>query len=315
MENFTIGTLSAARGTKLQDWLPVLNSRDKLPVTLINGASPGKTAVITAGIHGGEYPGIEAAIRLSKAIDAGEVHGRIALVHCVNQEAFFSKSQYYNPLDGQNLNRVFPGKALGTLSERLAYTLSSLFFTQADYYLDLHSGDIHENLTDFVLYPLLGSEEQIATSRHLAALLDVPYVVGSSSNTGTFGSAAEMGVPGLLGEIGCCGRWNEIQVEAYISGIRNILYYTGILEGEPRDVNPTFFKRMVGVSAGATGLWYPWVEPDQPVSEGQPIGEIRDLFGTVTEKYLAPTSGVMLYVVSSLSVKLGEPLAAVGEPE
>ena len=316
MENiFSVGIFSVIPGAKKQGWLPVIGSEERLPVTLINGSKPGKTAVITAGTHGGEYPGIEAAIRLAAMLDPAEVSGRIAIVHCLNQASFFAKTQYYNPIDGVNLNRVFPGRPLGSHTERLAYTISSQFFSQADIFLDLHSGDIHENLTDFVIYPKIGSSEQIAVSKEMASLLGVPYVVGSLSETGSIGSAAKIGVSGILGEIGCLGRWTEEQVERYIHGVSNILRYAGILAGEVVRQDCTYMQRMVGVNVPQSGIWHPLVEPGQSVYAGQELGEIVDLFGKTTEKISSPSDGIMLYVISSLAVTQGEALLAVGEPE
>jgi len=314
-QNFTIGNLSVAPNSKVQTWLPVINSKAKLPVTLINGAMPGKTVLITAGTHGGEYPGIEAAIRLAKTIDPAEVTGRIAIISCINQESFFAKMQYYNPIDGINLNRVFPGKAMGSFTERLAYTVSSLFFSQADYFMDLHSGDIHENLIDFVIYPGIGSEEQKAKSREMASLLGVPHVVTSASTTGSVGAAAEMGASALLGEIGCCGRWSEESVGTYVEGLKNIMRYLGVLPGEVKRHACVYYKRMASINAPTTGVWHPAVVPGQVVKEGDFLGEIVDLFGNVLEKVNAPISGPMLYVVSSLSVREGEALYAIGDPE
>lgn len=61
--------LKAERGQKLQTYIPVLDSNTKIPITIINGQNDGPTLLITAGIHGGEYPGIAAAIEISQAIE------------------------------------------------------------------------------------------------------------------------------------------------------------------------------------------------------------------------------------------------------
>jgi len=313
--DFTIGSLTVAPNSKVQTWFPVVNSDEKLPLTLINGAKPGKTALITAGVHGGEYPGIEAAMRLANSIDPAEVSGRIAIISCVNSESFFTKTQYYNPIDGVNLNRVFPGKALGTLCERLAYTISSHFYPEADLYLDLHSGDLHEDLLDFVIYSQVGSDALVASAREMASLLGVEHIVGSTSITGTFGSAANVGIPALLGEIGCCGRWSEADVAQYIWGVKNILRHFGILAGAVERKPVTYYKRAAGVAVGATGVWHPAVVKGQQVAEGQLLGEIVALFGKTLCTHTAPCAGPVLYVVSSLSVREGEALAAIGDPE
>src|SRR5215212_10430437 len=74
-DTLTIGSLAAERGQKLRGWLPVPGTSIQLPLTLIHGARPGPTLLVTGGIHGGEYPGIEAAIQLARALDPAEMSG------------------------------------------------------------------------------------------------------------------------------------------------------------------------------------------------------------------------------------------------
>jgi hypothetical protein len=284
-----------------------------MPVTLINGAHPGKTVAITCGVHGGEYPGIETGIRLARHLQPEQVHGQVIIVHPVNVWAFQAKLQYVGPFDGKNLNRMFPGQALGTFSERLAYTITSELHAQADFYLDLHGGDIHEHLVPFVLYPAGADPEVARVSREAASCLGVKYVVGSVSVTGTFGSAAAQGVPGFLGEIGGRGLWSEAEVESYLCGVKNVLTYLGVLSGEVAQLSEvTYLDKMVGASSEHAGCWYPLVEPGQAVQVGDKLGEVRDYFGNVLSAYQATLSGTVLYVISSLAINAGDPLVAIG---
>lgn len=313
MSKITVGKFSVEQGDKLQGMLEVVNSDLTIPITIVNGSRAGKTVVITSGVHGGEYPGIEAAIRLANELKPVEIAGRVVLLHPVNVAAFQSKAQYISPLDGKNLNRSFPGRAAGTTTERIAYTITTELFSQADFYMDLHSGDIHEALIQFVLYPAGAGEEIATASREAAALLGVPYVVGSYSNNGTFGCAAGMGVPGFLGEIGNLGLWSEAEVEKYIDGIKNVLKSLGVIDGEPEAVEePVFLPRMIGQNAEQNGCWYPTVVPGQQVKQGDKLGEIRDYFGQTLGEYFASQDGIILYVISSLAIMVGDPIFALG---
>lgn len=76
--------LKAERGQKLQTYIPVLDSNTKIPITIINGQNDGPTLLITAGIHGGEYPGIAAAIEISQAIEPEVISGCLIIIHPVN---------------------------------------------------------------------------------------------------------------------------------------------------------------------------------------------------------------------------------------
>ncbi|MGE5561112.1 MAG: succinylglutamate desuccinylase/aspartoacylase family protein [Chloroflexota bacterium] len=308
-ETIHVGNLTCTPGNKTRGLLEVCGSDLKLPVTIIAGAKPGPTVAITGGTHGGEYPGIETAIRLARSLEPGDVSGCVIIVHPVNITAFYARSQYVVPEDGRNLNRMYPGRARGTFSERIAYTVFNEVMARADFYLDLHGGDIHESLTPFVLYPTACAPEVAEKSRAAAAVMGIPIVLGSLSINGTFGAAAAKGIPGLLAEIGGCGRWNEEEVAQYLRAVHNVLRHLGVLAGPVADLGkPTFYPRMGGVNAEQNGCWYPCVGLGDKVREGDKIGEIRDFFGEKLADYRAPANGVIVYVVTSLAITAGDPL-------
>ncbi len=305
------GELSAKAGEKVQGFIEVKGTPVRMPVTLINGEAEGKTILITGGTHGGEYPGVETAIRLAASLTPQDICGQLIIVHPCNVPAFQAKLQYVGPYDGKNLNREYPGKATGTVTQRIAYTVSSQLFTQADFYMDLHGGDIHEALTPFVIYSKLGSEEQTALAIEASKALGVKYICGSVSSNGTFGCAASMGVPGFLAEIGNLGLWSEAEVEQYLCGVKNVLRLLKVMDGEViPNPDAVMSDCMLGVDADRTGCWYPCVKLGDTVVKGQKIGEIRDYFGKVLAEYTAPDNGDVLYVIASLAINDGDPLFA-----
>lgn len=157
--------LKAERGQKLQTYLPVLDTNTEIPITIINGQNDGPTLLITAGIHGGEYPGIAAAMELGRDTEPESISGCLIIIHPANIQSFWARSAFVTPDDGRNLNREFPGNANGTLSQKTAWLLSQYFFPLADFYADLHSGDIHEELYPYVYYPGLPNSEISAKAR------------------------------------------------------------------------------------------------------------------------------------------------------
>lgn len=305
-----VGNLSAEAGSKVQGFLNVTNTSHKIPVTIINGIGEGKTISITGGVHGGEYPGIETSVRLAKMFEPKHISGCLIIIHPVNLESFYAKTQYYNPIDGKNLNREFPGNALGTFTQRLAYTLSSEVFAQSDFYIDMHGGDIHEALEPFVIYSKLGKEENVKLSKEASSMLGIKYVVGSLSQNGSIGAASLMGVPGFLVEIGRDGLWSEDEVERYVSGMVNVLKHLNVLEGNPIVENVEYFDSMKGKNSEQMGLWYPTIKPGDKVKLGDKLGEISDCFSNLLGEYFASEDCLVLYVASSLSINIGDPLYA-----
>lgn len=304
--------VSVEAGTKVSGYIPVAGTPVEMPYTFIAGTNPGKQILITGGVHGGEYPCIETAIRLARLIQPSEVRGTLVVIHPVNPAAFHAKMQYYGPYDGKNLNRVFPGKAMGTVSERIAYTVSQLQQC-ADFYIDLHGGDIHEALLPFVIYSKGGGEAVSAMSREVSSYLGFPYVVGSVSENGSIGGAAGAGIPGLLAELGMCGRWSEEEVEEYIEAIRNTLRGLEVLEGKfVKHADVKYLVSMQVLTAAHQGCWYPTKNLGEEVAAGEKLGEIRDFFGEVLSTYRADKAGTLLYVVTSLAIVEGDPLCAVG---
>src|SRR6185312_6462466 len=101
------------------------------------------------GIHGCEYVSIRAAVRLAREIDPADVHGEILVVPIINLPSYWERMAFYNPYDGKNLNRVFPGKLKGTFTEALAYFVFNTIILPSDSFVDLHGGDMVEDLLPF----------------------------------------------------------------------------------------------------------------------------------------------------------------------
>src|SRR5207244_6036799 len=139
------------------------------PAFVLRGASPGPTLVVTAGMHAAEYPPIEAVTRLCRTTDPASLSGTLVGVPLVNSPAFFERTIYVNPRDGKNVNRMFPGDATGTDSQRVARYLTDTLLAEADAYVDVHAGDLIEALVPFTLYARTRNAEAAGTSRAMAA--------------------------------------------------------------------------------------------------------------------------------------------------
>lgn len=312
-EALKAGNLIAQPGSRTTGFLTCPEVEEKVPVTLICGKEEGMTVIICSGTHGAEFLGVETALQLSRELDPEEIKGNIIFTHPSNQPQFWGKTAYVGPDDGKNLNRVFPGRAKGTVSERIAYLISSQLLSQADFLIDMHSGDIHETLTPYVLHSKLGTEESNKLSEQAAAVMGAGFHAYSEGKTGAIGYCALQGIPGILPEIGEGARWTQPEVDFYAKGIRNVLKFLGVLPGEVEDMGESRLVESNDVLfTTQDGLNYPNVKPGDKVKKGETVSVLKDFWGNVLEEYTAPKDGNVLFMASALSLLKNDPVIGIG---
>lgn len=141
-----------------------------------SGSRPGPHVLITAGIHGSEYPGILAARKLRAFLSQADIAGTVTVLPLCNPTALKERAKAIFPEDGKNLNRMFPGNPEGSASEKTAWAITQLQ-DEADFYIDLHGGDLFEKLTPYVYVPGNCAPEVTTTARAAAQVLSVPVRV------------------------------------------------------------------------------------------------------------------------------------------
>ncbi len=165
-----IGGITAAPGATTSGAIAVPpragDAGASIPFTIIRGKTNGPVLALIAGVHGAEYPPIIALQRLRASFDTSSLRGTVIMVHVANMPSFLARTVYYSPADGKNLNRVFPGKTDGTLSERIAEAITREVIAHATHVLDLHCGDGNESLRP---YSGPGSRREIPKSPKPAA--------------------------------------------------------------------------------------------------------------------------------------------------
>ena len=310
---FTLGNLCAQPGEKVSGYLNL--GEFHFPVTILHGKKKGKTVLITAGIHAGEYVGIQAAIELSHKLKIEKVEGTIVIVKVVNRLAFEARSGSMGLTDGKNLNREFPGNPEGTEMERLAWAVEQNLHKIADYYIDLHSGDDYEELTPYVYYAGEADEEVVQQSRKMAEQVDVPYMVKSGvASDGSYNYAAACGIPSILIERGCMGKWNQEESRSTRRDVRNILCSLGVYHGvkDNRTYYPLDVVDVRYQDAAHTGCWYPLKSAGDLFRRDEILGEVRDYEGNVQEIIRAEYDGVILYQTGTLQVVADGPMITYG---
>ena len=285
----------------------------KLPMWLINGNEAGPTLVVTGGVHGSEYASIAAALDLGRRLDPHGLRGRVMVVPVINLPGFAARSIYVCPLDGKNPNRVFPGDAGGTGSEQIADWVFRNVISQADYYVDLHGGDLIEALVPFTIFFRSGNEQVDAKSLELAKVFGIHYLVSSVSPGSAIAAASNAGIPSILTESGGQGIWTAEQVADHTNGLQRLMRHLKMISGPAPEPTPfTLLEQFLWLRSDHEGFWYPQVSVGENVRAGQELGYVKDWEGNVLQTGLSPDKGTVLFIVSSLAIHENDPLFAVG---
>ncbi len=299
-------------GSKTQgqvDWGdPVVTGWD-WPYVAVRGLEPGPAVLVTAGIHGCEYPSIDAAVQLGAKLDPSRLRGQVLCLPLMNPAAFQERVPYVSPVDHLNLNRVFPGNPDGSFTERLAWLLVQRAMRHADAYLDLHGGDLPEALVSFSIYRETGDAALDARSRMMArafgssALLAQRPVGGPISGL-SFAAAAELGIPAIIAEDGGAGIYLPQIAARMLAGAENVLRSLGALaEAVCSNPPPRHFNDFRWLFSQAAGFFKPAVEVGEEVELGTPLGTINNFFGHQIESIVSPVAGRVLFLVISAAIK------------
>lgn len=203
-----------------------------IPVTVIrNGAGP--TALFTGGNHGDEYEGPIALADLATTLDPASVSGRVIVVPFMNYPAFRVAARV-SPIDGANLNRIFPGRPDGTVSEKIADYFQRVLLPMADIVLDFHSGGRTLAFIPFAAAHALDDKAQEARCFAARDAFAAPYsmTMREIDAVGMYDTAAEdLGKVFVTTELGGGGTATASSIAIAKRGVSNLLKHAGIVAG------------------------------------------------------------------------------------
>jgi predicted deacylase len=283
------------------------------PLAEIRGDRPGPRFCVIAGMHVNEVSSIEAAMRLSRSFAPATLRGSVSIIPVLNLPALYEHTEYACPLDGRNINFTFPGRPGGSFSEALCHSLLQDWAAGADLFIDMHGGDLRENVAKFIMYQRTGEAARDAARRDLARSFDADLVVGLEpelmDKPGRSCTAlAALGRAGLLSEGGANGIVDEASVQFHLSGALNAARLLGMIDGPvvPAARRRLDCERYLWIPTPADGFLKLAVEAAQPVAEGQLLGEVHDLFGRPQAELRAPVDGVVLWRMTHPVLRQGE---------
>ncbi len=321
-EALRVGPVVAEAGQQASGYLVVPDGIDpgtKIPVSVFHGSNPGPVLALIAGTHGYEYTSIVALKRVRARLDPAALAGSVILVHMANPPTFYGRRIYFGP-DGKNLNRVYPGRADGSISQRIAHAITTEVIARATHVIDMHCGDGNESLRPYSYWQVTGDAALDEAGKQLALAFGLDHIVIDRERPSdpertlyTANTAVRRGKPAITVESGGMGLTDEASVRAQEAGALSVMAHLGMLEAPSARVErPLWIDRAQVITAPATGVWHPAVEKMQSGATGTLLGRLTDPFGNLLRELRAPFAGEVLYVVATPPVSEGEPLAYVG---
>jgi predicted deacylase len=308
MEKLIVGSAEALPGAKGLGTIDVARRADGtaigIPVVVVNGLHDGPTLVVEAAVHGSEYPGVVAVWRLLEALDPQNLRGQLIAVPVANVPAFEVDNRV-NPVDHQDMNRIFPGKADGTLSERTAHALVTQVISEADYFIDLHAASVGD------IVPVVITREAEGEVMELAKASGLEYIWVGSIGEAKIGPstqyAMQQGIPSLTIEAGGGRELYPEAVEAELKAVINVMKHVDMLDGEPEKPKQRLsFSANLWPQVGVGGFFRSHVIAGQRVKCGDKVCSILDVYGREMERLEAPRDGVICLITKRCSVQPGD---------
>jgi predicted deacylase len=285
----------------------------ELAVGRVGNGKP--VALIAAGVHGDEGPwGSWAIHKLLEQTSLDELRGSLRVVPVANPLAMEADTRNA-PLDTLDLNRVFPGDANGSHTERLAATLVAQAVTGAEVVIDIHGGGSW--CVNAFAFRFSGSEV-------LAEAVGAPFLVDGPDRTVTLtGYARSTGARVAAIEMGGRSDDEEHWADRIAAGLRRVLGVVGVLTPAPQPpespsipVGPT---RVLRPSRG--GIFLPALRARdiaRIVPQGTVLGHLLDpVTRQVVETFRAPFPQTAMLLLRPMLARVegGAMTYVVAEPK
>jgi uncharacterized protein len=300
-----VGTAVAAPGQKMFGHIPVaLPDGERLEVAcwVVRGRGDGPVLYVHSTQHGNEISGIEVVRRVVAALNPRKLKGTVIGVPIANPLAFGWRRHHYlqGPEEAYqarpelDIDHFWPGDPAGTHVQRLAYALWHTAVRHATHVLDMHTWNRWQAAATTVR---AWHEPSLELAKAFGLWVQRrPEQMGEKDETGSITSAAIR-----EGKAACApnftGQWDiyEGEVRRGVAGMRNVLRYLGMIEGEPTGVAPPVYgtEELVEVRVKRAGIFLPQVKPEARVRRGARLGALVGLDDFEEEMIEAPVSGLV----------------------
>jgi predicted deacylase len=304
---FSVGTATAQPGALATGAVVVPPGSDSglsIPVAVIRGAHVGPVITFMAGTHGTEYASEVALQQLITRVDAQQLAGTVIIVPIVNIPSFETMTPHLNPVDHKSMAGGV-GDPSGTQSPRTLAIMLQQIIVPADVVVDLHGGDLDENLRAYSYWNRTGHASQDSASLRLVRAFGMSTVLvtnanvdGPNSGHPYGGYALKNGKTLLVAEAGRTGTVAPTDVAALVNGSLNVLDALHMIKHPSTPVGQIRWLEGPGktITADSAGMFFASVDRDTRVTAGQVVGYTTDFLGHKTGDVRAPIDGLVTYI-------------------
>ena len=313
-QTVTVGTATAAPGTAVRGAIPVTTLAGgtplEIPVVVINGAQGGPCFWVNGAIHGDEPEGPLACQIALREIDPAQLRGTVVMCPVLNVPAF-EAAQRGNPLDtfSYDMNRIYPGRANGYLTERMAAAHAVAMAAVADFEISIHSGGAHSFLDKAIFV------DERPESVELATAMGPGWgcIMSSFNPKGSpMAHMKDLGKVGITVELG--GRSATSPTEfarvgrELANSMLNIIRHYEMYPGTATYPSPRYKGQQEALLAPASGLFLPapGVNFLTMMKQGAAIARITNIFGDTLAELAAPADGMIFGLRALPNVTTGE---------
>ncbi|MGN8226526.1 succinylglutamate desuccinylase/aspartoacylase family protein [Gracilimonas sp. BCB1] len=281
--------------------LPTYTSID-LPVLVYRAPEDGPVLLLTGGLHGDEVNGVEIVRRMIERDIVVPEKGTVIAIPIVNIYGFIQNSRGLP--DGKDINRSFPGAKGGSLAKLLAHTLMKEIIPEVDCGIDFHTGGAAR-----ANFPQIRCSFKIKRAKELASAMGAPVMMHSSLISKSFRSAAhKKGKEILVYETGESLRYDETGIEEGIEGTQRLMKYLGMIRSAPEPNATKVFNNSTWIRTKNAGLFITKSELGEEFNKRQVLGSIKDPYGELNSRVVAPHDGMVIGLNNCPVVNKGDAL-------
>jgi len=273
---------------------------------------------VVSGLHGDDYNGLGVCLRLIrffKQVEAQQtpyrLSGRIRLLPAANALALIVAQRNW-PVDGTDLNGLFPGYVAGEATQRLAHLIFEAT-RLSRLCINLESGG------ELAAWPQVRScsDHPTLVQTMQAASLPLAWVC-KEGRSGSLGMALQQqGVDYLAFAAGQVAQLDLDLAERMTWGVVRLALHLGILHGpQPPGAGYTTqsVREMVRCFTQRSGVWLPAVALGALVQHQQVLGEVVEpITGEILQPVYAPAKGWLAGLRVQPLVTQGSLLARIAQ--